>query len=138
LPIKQFFADHLSIFFDKNGLTVGQRLFALWSPIHLSKNMFWLIFFQLCNKVALFSLSHVLSACKTWSGVWSLFWSQFWSGVWGHFWNHLYIYITIQIDTKNSWRSSLLSSNIYDPSMVLMNKYWIYCCYLDLEGVLPI
>jgi hypothetical protein len=37
-----------------------------------------------------------------------------------------------------SWRSSLLSSNIDDPSMVVMNKWWIYCCYLDFEGVLPI
>ena len=28
-PLKQFFADHLSIFFYKNGLTVCQKLFAL-------------------------------------------------------------------------------------------------------------
>jgi hypothetical protein len=28
-PLKQFFADHLPIFFGKNGLTVGQKLFAL-------------------------------------------------------------------------------------------------------------
>jgi hypothetical protein len=28
-PLKQFFTDHLSIFFYKNGLTVCQKLFAL-------------------------------------------------------------------------------------------------------------
>jgi hypothetical protein len=37
LPLKQFFADHLPIFFYKDGLTVGQKLFALWPPIRRSK-----------------------------------------------------------------------------------------------------
>jgi hypothetical protein len=49
-PLKQFFADHLSIF-----LTVCQKLFALWPPMHLSKKYVLTdLFFQFCNKVACF------------------------------------------------------------------------------------
>ena len=34
-------------FFDKNDLTVGQKLFALWPPIHLSENIF--ILYHICS-----------------------------------------------------------------------------------------